>query len=296
MAGEISVAYTWLSDVFQPNLFQIDWLVTLIFIILTMLLITRDFQKWQILFLPVTIFWHILGLQPSIIIYAIGAIMFAVHALSLEILGQLVQGVGKTAGKIITGGARTGGRIARTSGNMFTKQLENKRIRDMKLIRKSDDLALGQKANKKELADLINKRKLDLKTEKIAEQQTGVVPYIEGKISSDDITEKMKMIARNESERRRIQKRVDRARKNIKSRQRKKTMIEMDIANRKAVANIFGERRVFKKKEKSKKSKFKIDEKISNAYRNAYHSGVVDKKDIPKYVRKTRPELFNRKK
>jgi len=77
----------------DTNIFDVSWIISIIFVFLTLLLITRDINKWKIMALPVTIMWHIVGLEPSFIFYMITAIVFVVEAFSIEIVGNVLEAV-----------------------------------------------------------------------------------------------------------------------------------------------------------------------------------------------------------
>lgn len=73
------------------ELFGIPWMLPLVLVAITMLLITRDIQEWQVLALPVTVFWHIIGVTPHFLWYVVAIIMFVLYLLSLETIGSFLQ-------------------------------------------------------------------------------------------------------------------------------------------------------------------------------------------------------------
>lgn len=81
------------SITINTTVFNIEWILSTALIFLTLLIITRDINKWKILAFPTTVMWHIIGIKPSFLMYAITAILFVIEALSLEIIGNLVEGV-----------------------------------------------------------------------------------------------------------------------------------------------------------------------------------------------------------
>jgi len=82
------------KDVFvNTNVLNISWLLSIVFVILTMVLITRDVSKWKTLAFPVTVMWHIAGITPNYLLYMITGIVFAVDVLSLSSGGGFIQAI-----------------------------------------------------------------------------------------------------------------------------------------------------------------------------------------------------------
>ena len=108
MASNETAAWTIVQEVFKDSLvFNIDWLIVIFIVFISMLLITRNIQKWKVLALPVTLAWSIAGLKPSLLWYIIITIIFGVESLSIDMLGSLVKAVSKPfveTGKIATKG------------------------------------------------------------------------------------------------------------------------------------------------------------------------------------------------
>lgn len=71
--------------------FNITWAFSIIAVVLTMAILTRDFNKWKQLFLPVMISWHIAGITPHFLMYIIGTLLFILENISIEQLGQLAE-------------------------------------------------------------------------------------------------------------------------------------------------------------------------------------------------------------
>lgn len=99
----ISDGFTMLTSALNDTLFfNVSWIISLVFVFFTMLLITRDFQKWKLLALPVTIMWHIVGIRPSILFYIGASIIFAVEAFSLQTLGEVIGTISRTASSLVS--------------------------------------------------------------------------------------------------------------------------------------------------------------------------------------------------
>lgn len=92
----IEYGFELLNNTFtNTSIVNINWIVSIIFVIFTLLIITRDVNKWKTLALPVTILWHIIGIKPSFILYAITGIIFIVNILSIELIGNILEVINK---------------------------------------------------------------------------------------------------------------------------------------------------------------------------------------------------------
>jgi hypothetical protein len=93
-----------LNDIFtNTTVFNVEWLFSIIFVVMTLAIITRDVEKWRILALPVTIMWHIVGIKPSMILYIFVGILFVLEAFSMQVAGNVVG----TVQEMFTGKERT---------------------------------------------------------------------------------------------------------------------------------------------------------------------------------------------
>lgn len=71
------------------------WAIPLIITFLSMLLITRDVEKWKILFLPVWSGWWIVGVRGNTLmeglIFVAGAVLLVIEMFSTQVLGNFIQ-------------------------------------------------------------------------------------------------------------------------------------------------------------------------------------------------------------
>jgi Ni/Fe-hydrogenase subunit HybB-like protein len=92
-----TMGFEFLKETLQHTSFlQINFIVALIFIIITLLIITRDIEKWKLLALPVSILWEIIGVPVHLLILISAGIMFAIEILSLTQIGNLAEALTKT--------------------------------------------------------------------------------------------------------------------------------------------------------------------------------------------------------
>jgi len=135
----IGNATTIMTTVFADTIiFNVTWLISLAITFLSLLILTRDANKWKILAFPVMLMWHIAGVPPNFLIYLVSAIVFAIEAMSLQTIGQIMQ--------IATG------TVKRTFGpsqvdKMFARRAEKATARKMA---KGDLGALGLRTIKAE--------------------------------------------------------------------------------------------------------------------------------------------------
>lgn len=82
----------------HTHVFGMSWVISGIAVILTMLLITRDLQKWKTIALPTCVIITLSGLQVSVVLYIIAGIVFAIDLLSLEVSGNIMKGIQRVTG------------------------------------------------------------------------------------------------------------------------------------------------------------------------------------------------------
>lgn len=88
----IQQGYDLIKAVFLDTvILDISWAISLIFTLLTLLLITKEVDKWKSLAFPVMVLIHIAGIPPFILIYLGSAIIFAIESLSLQTIGSLLS-------------------------------------------------------------------------------------------------------------------------------------------------------------------------------------------------------------
>ena len=94
-----------LSDVFNnSSYFNIDGLIIVLLAVLSMALISRSFDQWKVLALPVTVMWDAAGITPHFLWYALTMIMFVPQVISTEqisqptwiVTGKLVLSIGRS--------------------------------------------------------------------------------------------------------------------------------------------------------------------------------------------------------
>lgn len=90
----LTIATDMATSVFtNTRITNIEWAISIFIVLLTMLLLTTDYNKWKILALPVTIIWHIVGITPNFLWYLFVSILFIIEALSLQTVGNLLNAV-----------------------------------------------------------------------------------------------------------------------------------------------------------------------------------------------------------
>lgn len=87
----IDTAYSILGNAFENTMvFNIGWIISLAITAISLVLITRNSQKWRILAFPVMLGWHVAGIAPNFIIYLASALMFAIEGISIQTLGDII--------------------------------------------------------------------------------------------------------------------------------------------------------------------------------------------------------------
>lgn len=88
----IDLGYNVISNVFQNTyIFNTSWIISLIVTSITLMILTRDPEKWKEMWFPVTVLWHIAGITPFILVYVISAVLFVIEGLSIQTIGELVD-------------------------------------------------------------------------------------------------------------------------------------------------------------------------------------------------------------
>lgn len=70
--------------------FGTEWLIPLALAIVSMALITKDIQKWKVLFFPIIVLLRIIGIPVHFLIIIIAGVLFVVEALSTQVVGDLI--------------------------------------------------------------------------------------------------------------------------------------------------------------------------------------------------------------
>lgn len=87
----IDAGYEIVTSVFQNTLvFNIEWIISLALLFVSLILITKDYNQWKKLSLPVIVGWYICGITPNYLILVISAMLFVVDTLSIQSLGQIL--------------------------------------------------------------------------------------------------------------------------------------------------------------------------------------------------------------
>lgn len=81
------------NAIINTHILGIDWIISIPIIIITLLIITREYNKWKTLALPVMIGWHIIGIPQSVILYLVSSMLLAVDTMSLTQLGELINNI-----------------------------------------------------------------------------------------------------------------------------------------------------------------------------------------------------------
>lgn len=76
--------------------FNNGWFLPILVIGLTLLIITRDINKWKRFMLPVTAMWGAGGLLISPVVYIFGAILYVVEMFSIEAVGATLRAATNT--------------------------------------------------------------------------------------------------------------------------------------------------------------------------------------------------------
>ena len=74
----------------NTNVFELTWLFSIILTLLTLLMITRDTQKWRQLLFPVLIGWDVAGVNPHPLTYVFVAIIYGIDIMSLQLVTSFI--------------------------------------------------------------------------------------------------------------------------------------------------------------------------------------------------------------
>lgn len=144
----------------QTGIRGLNWIIPVFIIFLTMILITRDPNKWKILLLPTTIAWRVAGLQSHYLLVIIGVILFVQESLSLEILGQVITATSGFASDVKS-------KIQKTTSFLTERTIKNKEW-DKKFLDKIDKFTAPKKyeAKKAQETAIIQLKKDEFKFKK----------------------------------------------------------------------------------------------------------------------------------
>lgn len=77
----------------QTTIFGIDYAIGTILTALTLLLITRDMEKWKVMALPVMIAYQVIGVTQSKPLFLLAGVLFIIEALSIQTVGDIIGAV-----------------------------------------------------------------------------------------------------------------------------------------------------------------------------------------------------------
>ena len=119
------------------NIFGVEFIVSLILLMITMMFITREPSKWKVLPFPLLVSFRIIGIEISMAILLLAGFIFLIEALSIQMLGQIVQGITST----VTRGVQTTIGLGRLTKSVGTKRgrAERKADKEVKRIRKEQE-------------------------------------------------------------------------------------------------------------------------------------------------------------
>lgn len=124
----------WQTTFTDTSIFGLTWLIAIPVILLTLVLITRQTEKWKTLAFPVAMIWHIAGLEVHQLLFIILGIMFVIDSISLEVLGQSLEVI-KRVGTGLMGIGKEAYKY-RSEESTSQAQKEKQRIKDLEFMKK----------------------------------------------------------------------------------------------------------------------------------------------------------------
>lgn len=92
MATDITTGFTYIKDIFVDSTFlNLDWIIGLFIVLVTLIIITRDIEKWKLLLFPIVLGWHIVGVHQNLIIFMFSSILFALALFDKEVVGNIIS-------------------------------------------------------------------------------------------------------------------------------------------------------------------------------------------------------------
>lgn len=82
-----------INEMFNTTFVGQDWIMYLIVIIASMIMVTRVWNHWEIIALPIMTGWKYFGLQIPTVFFVIGAILFVIGTLSTKVLSGALVGM-----------------------------------------------------------------------------------------------------------------------------------------------------------------------------------------------------------
>lgn len=139
---------TIMNAMFNNSFAGQTWIMYLIVIMGSLMLITRKFQDWATLALPIMIGWKYFGVDIPLVFLVTGAVIFIVDILSLRMIGGAFSGLGEFASKE----GRIRGKIRRLN---VQEEMEKYKYR---LENKEDEAISRDLLRKREKANLMLKQ------------------------------------------------------------------------------------------------------------------------------------------
>lgn len=84
------------------EVYGMNWVIPSILVFLTLIMITRDYNRWKILALPTLLAWKIAGLPTSIVLLIIATIVYVQESLNLEVFGNFLTATTETSSKTLS--------------------------------------------------------------------------------------------------------------------------------------------------------------------------------------------------
>lgn len=127
----------YLSGVFTgTTIFGLEWILSLILTLLTLLILTREYNKWRELALPVMIIWHIVGITPNLLMYLGAGIIYVIDKVSIQTLGSVISAIKITP-------KRQKDELKRIMDSQSRKSTINKAIRKEKALARDTSINQG---------------------------------------------------------------------------------------------------------------------------------------------------------
>lgn len=92
--AQTALNYTHLTTSFTDvEIFGYNWIIPTLILIITLVLITRDYKMWASLGLPMMVLLHTIGLRMHPLIFLTIGIIYAIDLISIRLIGATIEGV-----------------------------------------------------------------------------------------------------------------------------------------------------------------------------------------------------------
>lgn len=95
----------------HSTFFGLSWFVALLITMISLPMITKDPEKWKVLFLPVSLCWLIAGVNVHVIMLIIATLIFVQESIGLQTIGNVAKSAGEM-GSLAYQGLRTARHVA----------------------------------------------------------------------------------------------------------------------------------------------------------------------------------------